>query len=396
MQPEPDIPAGLPTPAADALRHSERVADFIRGRIDAAGGRISFGEYMQHALYAPALGYYAAGAAKFGACGDFVTAPEISPLFGRILANQCAPALAALGDAAVLELGAGSGALAVAVLQRLLELDTLPARYLILEVSADLIERQRQRISSELPELPVAVQWIDAWPAAFDGVVIANEVADALPVERFERRADEVLQQFVATGDAGFRCEWQAASAAIVARVAEIEASLGRRLPDGYRSEVSLGLPGWIRDIVASLHAGVILLFDYGLPRREYYAAERGKGWLRCHFRHHAHNEPLIYPGIQDITAWVDFSTIAEAASQLDAVVAGFVTQAMFLLNGGLDNEFAEFNDRTIADQLEIARQVKLLTLPSEMGENFKCMGLSKGNAPIPGAFANGDRAHTL
>ncbi len=396
MQPEPIIPAGLPSPGPDALRHSARVADFIRLQIETAGGRISFGDYMRHALYAPGLGYYAAGAIKFGAHGDFVTAPEVSPLFGRVLARQCAPTLDALADGVVLELGAGSGALAVSLLSRLAELDSLPARYLILDVSAELIERQQRRIAASLPDIPTSVEWVDALPKRFDGVVVANEVADALPVERFERNAEQVLQQFVVNADSGFRYEWREAGSAVAAEVDKIEAALGRSLSAGFRSEVSLGLAGWIQDVLGSLNKGIVFLFDYGLPRRQYYARERGEGWLRCHFRHRVHNEALIYPGIQDITAWVDFSAAALAASQCGAAVDGFVTQAMFLLNGGLDNEFAEFGFRSTAEQLETARQVKLLTLPTEMGENFKCLGLSKGDVLTPDTFTHADRAHTL
>ncbi len=390
------MPAGLPSPDADASAHSERVAEFIRRRIAAAGGRISFGDFMQQALYAPGLGYYAAGAAKFGADGDFVTAPEVSPLFGRVLAGQLASLTRADGEVRIVELGAGTGALAIAVLTRLAELEALPARYQILEVSAELGERQRQRIASELPELVARVEWVAELPTDVHGVIVANEVADALPVERFERGADGIEQLFVAARDGRFVYETAAAGEPHAGRVVRIENDLGRRLPAGYRSEVSLGLPGWVGDVVAALAAGYVLLFDYGLPRREYYAPDRDRGWLRCHFRHRAHSEPLIYPGIQDISAWVDFSAVAAAAADCGAKVRGFVTQAMFLLNGGLENEFADFEARSIVDRLELARQVKLLTLPTEMGESFKCMGLSKGGVPQLCGFAEGDRAHTL
>ena len=396
MQPEPVVPAGLPQPDADALRHSERVAAYIRRSIAAAGGRISFGEYMQHALYAPALGYYSAGSVKFGRHGDFITAPEISPLFGRVLARQCAAQLRACAEAEVLEIGAGSGALAVAMLGRLAELDALPARYLILEVSADLSARQRHRIAADRPDLLPRVRWVSELPEKLVGVVIANEVADALPVERFERGAAGLRQVYVAAGDDGFVYETATAGEPLAAQVQGIERELGHRLAPGYRSEVSLGLSGWVGDLVASLGRGLILLFDYGLSRREYYAPERDRGWLRCHFRHRAHDEPLLLPGIQDITAWVDFSAVAEAAARHGAHVGGFVTQAMFLLNGGLDNEFAELEVHAAVGALELARQAKLLTLPTEMGENFKCMALIKGDVPVPDAFAAGDRAHTL
>jgi SAM-dependent MidA family methyltransferase len=396
MQQEHIVPAGLPEPHPDAARHSRRVAEDIRERVEAAGGRVSFGEFMQLALYAPGLGYYSAGTTKFGADGDFVTAPEVSTLFGRVIASQCAHTLGAFREPSLLELGAGSGALAVTILKRLAELDALPARYLILEVSADLVERQRRLIFAELGEIAERVTWIDELPLAFDGVIIANEVLDALPVERFERRDGRLLQQYVVNGDAGFDALWQDAGSELSQQVQEIETDLGRQLPDGYRSELSLGMSEWVQDILDCLQNGVFLAFDYGVSRREYYADDRGSGWLRCHFRHHAHSSPLIYPGIQDITSWVDFSAVAAASSLAGARVAGFVTQAMFLLNGGLDNEFARFESRPIEEQLDLARQVKLLTLPSEMGESFKSMALIKGDAPIPDAFTHGDRAHTL
>lgn len=396
MQQQPNLPAGLPEPHPDALRHSERVASHIREHIAACGGRVSFGDFMQQALYAPGLGYYAAGAAKFGPAGDFVTAPELSPLFGRVLARQCAQLLAGQPGAAILELGAGSGALAISILQRLAELDCLPGQYMILEVSADLAERQRQKIEAELGALASRVLWLPALPPAFSGVIVANEVLDALPVERFERRAGDVLQQFVTVEQGSFRSEWHAAGAALTDYVRSIEADLGRALPEGYRSEASLGLAAWLGDVLGSLQDGVCLLIDYGVTRREYYAGDRGQGWLRCHFRHHAHSEPLIYPGIQDLTSWVDFSAVAAAAAGAGAELAGFVTQAMFLLNGGLDNEFAGFEARSVQEQMELTRQVKLLTLPGEMGENFKSMALVKGNASVPDAFRFQDRAHTL
>ena len=396
MQPEPVIPAGLPGPDAAASAQSARTREFIRERIAAAGGAISFGEFMQHALYAPGVGYYTGGAPKFGAAGDFVTAPEVSPLFGGVLARQCAQEYRGAAGAELLELGAGSGALAVSMLRRLASLDALPERYLILEVSAELAERQRRRIEEELPEHLDRVAWIAELPRGMRGVIVANEVADALPVERFERAADGCRQLFVTAADDAFAYAWRNARDVVADRVAAIESSLGHRLPDGYRSEVSLGLHRWAAELVDALDRGIVFLFDYGLPRREYYAADRHQGWLRCHFRHHAHDEPLIYPGIQDITSWVDFSTVAEGAAARNATVLGFVTQAMFLLNGGLDNEFSELAAPGPAGQVELAAQVRRLTLPGEMGESFKCLGLARGDVAVPDAFSDGDRAHVL
>ena len=223
-------------------------------------------------------------------------------------------------------------------------------------------------LSAELPELLARIEWIDALPEAFDGVILANEVADALPVERFERDTTEVRQLYVRAQGGELVTEYRAASERLSERVLAIEDTLGRRFQPGYRSEVSLGLNAWSRDIAAALSNGMIFVFDYGLGRAEYYGEQRGSGWLRCHFRHHAHAQPLIYPGIQDITCWVDFSDIAEGSGDAGASVAGFVTQAMFLLNGGLDNEFASFGNLTTHDQLELARQVKLLTLAQRNG----------------------------
>ncbi len=395
MQPEPLIPDGVPVPDALSLNHSVRAADFIRAQIGASGGTISMAEFMQHALYAPGLGYYTAGSTKFGSAGDFVTAPEISPIFGRVLAAQCAPLIAAL-NGGILELGAGSGSLAVTMLRRLADLGHLPESYQILEISPDLTERQQKKIAEEIPDLYSVVSWINALPENFRGVVVANEVADALPVERFVRTSADILQLRVGWGDDRFVYHTLTADGRLRESVLEIENRLGVKLEEGYTSEVSLGLRGWLADLLAAVDQGVVFLFDYGVARHEYYAPERYQGWLRCHFRHHAHNEPLIYPGIQDITSWVDFSAVAENAALSGASIAGFVTQALFLMNSGLENEIAAFESLSSIEQIELSRQIKLLTLPGEMGESFKCLGLSKGIAPSSTAFDFGDRAHIL
>ena len=396
MQPESQIPEGLPVADAKSLAHSDTAADFIRTQIQAAGGIIGMGEFMQHALYAPGLGYYTAGNIKFGPNGDFVTAPEVSPVFGRILARQLAPVISDL-NGGILEMGAGSGTLAVTLLKKLDELGTLPQSYRILEVSPELIERQQQRILAEAPEFASIVVWIDALPVDFKGVVVANEVLDALPVERFIRTSDDVLQQGVGCRDGGgFVYKTRIAGDTLREKVFEIEQEIGRQLETGYTSEVSLGLGGWLADLLGAIDEGVVFLFDYGVTRKEYYSPERRQGWLRCHFRHHAHNEPLIYPGIQDISSWVDFSAVAESACLLGANISGFVTQALFLMNSGLENELADFGSLASTEQLELSRQIKLLTLPGEMGEYFKCMGLSKGYIPVPDAFGFCDRAHSL
>jgi SAM-dependent MidA family methyltransferase len=361
-----------------------------------AGGSLSFAEFMQHALYAPGLGYYAAGSSKFGADGDFVTAPEVSPVFGRVLARQCAEVLADVHGGAIIEYGAGSGKLARDILEALARLDALPERYEILEVSADLQERQARYLRAEIPDLVSRVSWLDMPPANHTGVIIANELLDALPVERFVR-SDAGVQQLRVIDDGGvFAIVEAPAPDNLSNAVLAIESELGQSLPVGFVSDISLGLPGWVSALADTLQHGVAFLFDYGVTRREYYAAERAGGWLRCHFRHHAHNDPLILAGIQDITAWVDFNTVAEAGRNGGLDVAGYSAQAQFLLGGGLDAEMQEFASLPLASQLELSGQVKTLTLPGAMGEHFKCMALRRGDVSTPSAFRMADRTHTL
>ncbi len=386
----------LPEPDAASAAHSARCADYIHDRIRDAGGSISFAEYMHYALYAPGLGYYTAGARKFGADGDFVTAPEISPIFGRILARQCAAVLEDIEHGSILEFGAGSGKLAADLLRALDALDALPDSYLIVEVSADLRERQERYLQSEVGDLANRVHWLNRLPQKHAGVVVANEVLDALPVERFARRNSGIGQIRVAAEEDGFKLVEEPAPEILATAVQSIENDLGKNLPQGFASEVSLAAPGWIADISGALKHGVAFLFDYGVSRREYYAADRSGGWLRCHFRHHAHSDPLILPGVQDLTAWVDFSGIATAAVSSGLVVAGYVTQAQFLLGGGLDEELEGLTEMPLEAQLELSGQVKMLTLPGEMGENIKCLGLSRGPVRRPAALVNADRTHAL
>ena len=393
-------PTQLPDIDAASADHSEKVAQHIGEKIAANGGVISFAAFMHEALYAPGLGYYSAGATKFGAAGDFTTAPEISSLFGYVLARQCAATLQSLdapGSAtAILEFGAGSGKLAADVLTRLDTLDALPDQYQILEVSADLQERQSTYLRQVVPELVERVSWLNELPAEHRGVMIANEVLDALPVERFVRRTDHVAQICV-TSDAGqFAFVEQEAPAQLRDAVHAVEESLGECLPDGFTSELNLAASAWTAEVAAALQTGTAFLFDYGVSRGEFYAADRSDGWLRCHFRHHAHSEPLILPGIQDITGWVDFSAIADAAAAGGLDIAGYVSQAHFLMNGGLAEELAGFSELAPAAQMQLSAQVKLLTLPGEMGENFKCLGVSRGLDSPPASLATMDRTFTL
>lgn len=391
-----DLPPSLPRPDAESAAHSARTADYIREHIEAAGGSISFAEFMHHALYAPGLGYYTAGTTKFGEAGDYVTAPEVSAVFGRVLARQCAEVLSQVESGAILEYGAGSGKLAVDMLERLAALDALPSAYLILEVSPDLRERQQALIAERLPALADRVSWVDSVPDRHRGVLVANEVLDSMPVERFVRRDAGVMQLRV-TADEGPFAFIEAPAPEILAQfVAAIERSLGAPLPDGYMSEVCLAIPPWIGGMAAALREGVAFLFDYGVSRREYYAPDRNTGWLRCHFRHHAHDDPLILAGVQDLTAWVDFTSVATAAVAQGLEVAGYSAQAQFLMAGGLEEEMQDFAALTTRDQVALSRQVKTLTLPAEMGERFKCIALRKGSIGTPTAFHLADRTHTL
>jgi SAM-dependent MidA family methyltransferase len=391
-----DYAFSLPQPDAVSAAHSERCADYIRSRIHDAGGSISFAEFMHYALYAPRLGYYSAGTRKFGDDGDFVTAPEISPLFGRVIARQCAAVLRNVPGGAILEFGAGSGRLALEVLRTLDELDALPTEYSIMEVSADLRERQQRLLRRELPGIADRISWLDRMPETQRGVVIANEVLDALPVERFMRRSGGVCQLRVGDEGGEFVFVDEPAPDILAAAVESIEKDIGERLPDNYVSEVSLAAPAWLRDVAQILEHGMILLFDYGVSRREYYAPDRNEGWLRCHFRHRAHSDPLILTGIQDLTAWVDFSAIAEVAERGGLEILGYVSQSQFLLAGDIEAELQDFADMPIESQLQTAAQIKMLTLPGEMGENVKCLGLARGDIPRPAAFDSADRTHTL
>ncbi|MFP5506076.1 MAG: class I SAM-dependent methyltransferase [Gammaproteobacteria bacterium] len=382
-----DIPADWPTPDATARAVSEALAGRIRAGIDAAGGWLDFARYMELALYAPGLGYYSAGAHKLGARGDFTTAPEVSALFSRCVARSCASVLAQLDGGHVLEVGAGSGALAAEMLRELESLGCLPERYLILERSADLRERQQEHLLRSLPHLYARIHWLDVVPARdWHGVLVANEVLDALPVTLFGWRPDAVVEYGVSRDGERFAWAQRPASPALAERVAAWAGEFGWE--GDYRSELVPSLAPWLQTLTERLTRGAALFVDYGYPRREYYHPERGRGTLLCHYRHRAHAEPLLLPGLQDITAHVDFTAVAEAADALGLCVAGFASQAQFLLDAGIEAMLAEALPQTGAqsDYLRLAAQAKTLLLPGEMGERFKAMLLMRGvNGPVAG-----------
>ncbi|MCD7099972.1 SAM-dependent methyltransferase [Stenotrophomonas sp. MMGLT7] len=389
------MPADLPTPDHEALAHSDRLAAHLRAEIAAGQGAIPFSRFMELALYAPGLGYYSAGASKFGDAGDFTTAPEIGPLFAATVANAVAPVLQQLGpQARMLEIGGGSGAFAETMLKRLMELDALPGRYAILEPSADLRDRQRERLGRALvPPLFDLVEWLDRpFQDEWDGLLFANEVLDALPTPRFALREGEVFEETVVVdGEGGFRRGEQPADALLAAAVRHVERYLEQPFEDGYRSELLPQLPYWVQAVAGGLRNGAMLFVDYGYPRREYYLPQRSEGTIRAFYRHRVHNGLYRWPGLQDITASVDFTALAEAGTGAGFDLAGYCTQASFLLGCGLDALLAEAEQRSDeVGRMRLREQVKRLTLPSEMGERFQAMGFSRG-VDFGSAFLAGD-----
>jgi len=379
----------LPAPSAAALAHSRRLVSLIADEIAAGGGWISFARYMELALHAPGFGYYSAGARKFGAAGDFVTAPEFSSLFGQTLARQVAQVLRA-GVPDVIELGAGSGRLARDLLAELLALDCLPQRYLILETSAELRERQRALLYRELPQLASRVAWLDAPPAAFSALVIGNEVLDAMPVHLVTAR-DDGIDELGVTATAGtFAWSTRPAAGTVLAIARELE------LAPGHTTEIHPAADAFVRTLAARLERGVALLIDYGFPAREYYHPQRASGTLMCHYRHHAHADPLCLTGLQDITAHVDFSSLANTAVTSGLELLGYANQAQFLINCGITEVLARTPADDAAAYLPLAAQAQQLINPAEMGELFKVIALGRNfSSPLLG-FARGDKRHTL
>ncbi len=366
----------LPRPSAEELAHSERLAGRIRRQIEVAGGVLPFDRFMESALYAPGLGYYVAGSRKFGSDGDFVTAPEISPLFGQCLARQTVQVLDSLGGGDVLEFGAGSGILAAELLAEMEALGHLPRRYSILELSPDLQQRQRETLARRVPDLLPRVEWLRDLPQEFCGLVLANEVLDAMPVQRFRVGAQGFEEEFVAWREDGFSPVFGPVTSPHLAPALGRLRQQGLELSAGYGSEINLRAAAWIQALAQSLGRAAVLLIDYGFPRREYYHPQRSMGTLLCHYRHRVHANPYILPGLQDITAHVDFTAIAEAACAAGFRLAGYTTQAHFLIGCGLDGLFARSDPEDLVRHLGLVQEVKKLTLPTEMGESFKVLGL--------------------
>ena len=390
----------LPAPTPDADRHSQRMVERIRAEI-ASVGAISFARFMALALYAPGLGYYSAGARKLGRDGDFTTAPEMTPLFADTLARQAA-ALIGRGLVDVLEIGAGTGALAAGLLAALDTLHALPRRYCILEPSAELRERARAQLARRAPQIAERVLWLDALPARFEGLVIGNEVLDALPVELIRIRGRHIDQAMVESSAQGFSLTYRPAQAELHKLATRIARDHGliehsSEVASGYGTEVPLIARAFMRTVVAMLQRGVALFIDYGFPAREYYHPERSSGTLMCHYRHRAHPDPFFLPGLQDITAHVDFSAMAQAAEEAGGQVLGYTTQASFLINCGITELLARVPAERCGSLSAFGQRcAQRLLSPSEMGELFKVIAIGK-NWPEPlVGFRQGDRSASL
>ncbi|HWT14948.1 MAG TPA: SAM-dependent methyltransferase [Patescibacteria group bacterium] len=387
----------FPQPSADELAHSAALCDLIRSEIRSHGS-IPFWRFMELALYAPGFGYYSAGKTKFGASGDFITAPELGHLFARCVARATASILRAGEETEFIEVGGGSGTFAVAALAEWERLGCLPRRYRILDRSAELRARQHALLEAKLPHLLDRVDWPDTPPEQpWRGVLFANEVIDALPVHRFVMRDGEPRELHVGLdAEARFIEREREADTMLIGAIAALQQDLLAPLPEGYRSEVLPQLPWWIDAICGQLDAGLAVFVDYGYPRREYYLPERDDGTLICHYHHRAHGDALRWPGLQDITSFVDFTALALAGTHARLPLAGFNAQASFLIAAGILDMVEEATHLSEIERYRLAQEVKRLTLPGEMGERFKVMSFARGIDQVPEPFTRYDQSRRL
>jgi len=387
----------IPEPSAEEKQHSAELQALIHREINRASGWINFAQYMQLALYSPGLGYYAAGRQKFGEQGDFITAPEISPLFAQTIANPVSQILQSMPEGNLIEFGAGSGKLAAHLLAELSRKKTLPQRYYIIELSAELKQRQQKIIKKMVPHLFERVEWLSALPVnIINAVVLANEVLDAMPVQRFIKNSNSIDCLGVATENQSLILKTQPADTVIKNDICTIEKDLGYELCNGYASEINTNIRPWLTSLAACLQQAAVYIIDYGYPRAEYYLPERSMGTFMGYHRHRAIDEPLWYPGLQDMTAFVDFSEVANAALQAGFELAGFTSQANFLLDSGLLELVNSIESMDEIEYFQTVQKLKTLTLPAEMGERFKVIGLNY-NLPmeLPG-FGIRDFRHRL
>jgi len=367
----------VPEPSSDAIAHSEKLYQHLKQQL--SGHPLPFHDVMEQLLHAPGLGYYSAGAHKIGAAGDFVTAPEISSFFGYALAQQCAQILKTTGGS-ILEFGAGLGTLARDILLQLEVDNSLPENYFIVEISADLRQRQQTRLKEEIPHLYPMISWLDSLPEqGINGIILANEVIDAMPVHLFEMGPDGIQElQVAVNSEADFELEYSEQLTPALKEWTSRDEIKKLVFSEGYRSEVNLAMESWIAALGKCLQKGLILLIDYGYPRHEYYLPERSQGTLNCHYRHHSHDQVLLLAGLQDITAHVDFTAVAESASIADLSVSGYTNQASFLSGCGILQMAEQAADGDLEKQMRIAQQIRTLIMPDEMGEMFKMIALTK------------------
>jgi len=397
------IPQGLPAPDTDALEHSQKLCALIEQEI-IQDGRISFFRFMELALYAHGLGYYSAGSKKLGESGDFITAPEISPLFSRCIARQCEQVFSELDNKYILEFGAGSGKMVTDILLELEQNNCLPNIYYIIETSAELKQQQHNTLQTHAAHLAHIVQWLDRLPEdGFTGVILANELLDAMPVHKFRVTANRAEEVYVTIDKGRFVFETgEPGNKLLKKKLSE----LAKTLPEHYESEINLAAQAWIRSIGDCLEKGLVLIIDYGYPQHEYYHHDRSTGTLMCYYRHHTHPDPFILPGLQDITAHVDFTAIAWSADEANLSVSGYTTQAYFLMGCGLDSMISEAstalnakmeNGNNTRQQIELSQQIRKLTLATEMGEQFKVLALTKKlDLPLIGFTFADQRARLL
>lgn len=391
MRRDPD-PA-LPEPDADARAHAARVRAAIVAALDARGGWMPMRDYVTLALYAPGLGYYAAGARKFGEAGDFTTAPEMTPLFGAALASQVAAILAATRSRDIVELGAGSGRLAIDVLRELDRLAAAPSSYAIVEPSPDLRERQRAAVARELPAWASRIAWLDAPPERVDGAILMNEVLDAIPPDVVARKAGRWYERGVTLDRDG--------ALAVADRALDdpaLEAAARERFPPegDYASEIPRASEALVEDLGRRLAGGAMLAIDYGFPRREFYHPERSGGTMMAHYRHRATADPFVWPGLADITSHVDFTGVAEAGARAGLGVAGYASQAAFLIGCGILDRLAATGDPASVAYLRAVAPVQALLSPAEMGELIKVIALERGSAIRWPGFSHGDASYRL
>ncbi|NNL94427.1 MAG: SAM-dependent methyltransferase [Xanthomonadales bacterium] len=379
----------LPEPPTQLKQTSDQLLGLIIDEIHDSGP-IPFSRFMERALYEPGLGYYSAGLYKFGAEGDFVTAPQLGSVFAKCLASQLSQAAAELGAYEVLEVGAGTGKLAVDLLDAL-DVDARPRRFSFLERSADLRRQQQLAVTQSGLDTEIRFEWLDAPPdRSWQGVLLANEVIDALPVERFELRDGSIQRLCVAESQGQLDWALEAAPDSLTGTVTRV-AGQDRPLPEGYRSEICTMLAPWLNALTGRMERGCALFIDYGYPRDIYYAPERSDGTLICNYRHRAHDDPFFYPGLQDISAFVDFTAVAEAADHCGLTVAGYTSQSSFLLDCDLEQVLAGMEHMQDRQRIELANEVRRLTLPTEMGEKFQCMFLSRNLESEPRGFRSQD-----